>query len=272
MTFLRVSPPDFLSRFPFSLKYHRIDAPSRNYPHEKAVSGAPGAWSHLLPQRLVQISAADVPACTADRRYESNLLQFSVCNFLRGLTQVQLRAGDLHRDSCIIRGYCTSGESADKICRTSVWICKEQAFSLVSRVALLYVPLLREKIRRYPVPDDSIPYQCSQSARAHWPIICQGVPLVLVNRSGVVRNFYGEPHGRHTIDSTHGHRCIVRAQSRGRGGTRLRIGRSTPIRAVRPGVGREIRRRTVSDRWIWQGCFVPAHSVRQSEHGTRRPK
>ncbi len=43
------------------------------------------------------------------------------------------------------------------------------------------IPLLREAIRRSPVLDDSILYQWSECQSAHWTIIYQGIPLVLVN-------------------------------------------------------------------------------------------
>ena len=73
------------------------------------------------------------------------------------------------------------------MCQTSVWICKERAFWLVNRV----IPLLTEEVRRYPVSDDSILDTWYEAASSHWTTICQGVPLVLVNRSGVIRHFYG---------------------------------------------------------------------------------
>jgi hypothetical protein len=43
----------------------------------------------------------------------------------------------------MIRGYSTRRDDADKICRTFVWICKEQALSLVSTVELLYTLIER---------------------------------------------------------------------------------------------------------------------------------
>ena len=44
----------------------------------------------------------------------------------------------------IDRGYSTSRDGEDsRICQTSVWICKEQAFWLVSRVVLLYILIVR---------------------------------------------------------------------------------------------------------------------------------
>jgi|HubBroStandDraft_6_1064221.scaffolds.fasta_scaffold03479_7 hypothetical protein len=46
--------------------------------------------------------------------------------------------------------------SAERICLSSVWICKEDAFSLVSRVVLLYILIGRKKkIWRYLLSDDS---------------------------------------------------------------------------------------------------------------------
>jgi hypothetical protein len=45
---------------------------------------------------------------------------------------------------CLTRGYCTSRDSADRMCQSSVWICKEQAFWLVSRVVLLYILIERK--------------------------------------------------------------------------------------------------------------------------------
>jgi hypothetical protein len=43
----------------------------------------------------------------------------------------------------MIRGYCTTRDRADRICRKFVWICKEQAFWLVSAVELLYTHIER---------------------------------------------------------------------------------------------------------------------------------
>jgi hypothetical protein len=45
---------------------------------------------------------------------------------------------------CMIQGYCTSRDSTDMICKTFVWICKEQAFWLVSGVVLLYILIERK--------------------------------------------------------------------------------------------------------------------------------
>jgi hypothetical protein len=42
----------------------------------------------------------------------------------------------------MIRGHSTR-DGADRICRTFVWICKEQAFWLVSAVELLYTLIER---------------------------------------------------------------------------------------------------------------------------------
>jgi hypothetical protein len=61
---------------------------------------------------------------------------------------------------CMIRGYSTSRDSEDRICQTSVWICKEQAFWLVSAIVLLYI-LIDRKDPGYLVLDDSILYQWS---------------------------------------------------------------------------------------------------------------
>ena len=44
----------------------------------------------------------------------------------------------------MIRGYSGSQDREDRICQTSVWICKEQAFWLVTGVVLLYT-LIEEK-------------------------------------------------------------------------------------------------------------------------------
>jgi hypothetical protein len=44
----------------------------------------------------------------------------------------------------MIRGYTRSKDREDGICQTSVWICKEQAFWLVTGVVLLYT-LIEEK-------------------------------------------------------------------------------------------------------------------------------
>jgi hypothetical protein len=44
----------------------------------------------------------------------------------------------------MIRGYSRSKNREDRICQTSVWICKEQAFWLVTGVVLLYT-LIEEK-------------------------------------------------------------------------------------------------------------------------------
>ena len=44
----------------------------------------------------------------------------------------------------MIRGYSRSKDREDRICQTSVWICKEQAFWLVTGVVLLYT-LMEEK-------------------------------------------------------------------------------------------------------------------------------
>ena len=43
----------------------------------------------------------------------------------------------------MVRGYSTRRDGADKICRTFVWICKEQALWLVSTVELLYTVIKR---------------------------------------------------------------------------------------------------------------------------------
>jgi len=43
----------------------------------------------------------------------------------------------------VIRCYSTRRDGADRICRTFVWICKEQAFWLVSAVELLYTLIER---------------------------------------------------------------------------------------------------------------------------------
>jgi hypothetical protein len=52
-------------------------------------------------------------------------------------------------------------------------------------------PYLREEIRRYLFCDDSILYKWSECQSARGTIICQGVPLVLVNGSGLVRHLFG---------------------------------------------------------------------------------
>jgi hypothetical protein len=52
---------------------------------------------------------------------------------------------------CMIRGYSTSRDSEDRICQTSVWICKEQAFRLVSAIVLLYT-LIERKDPAVPSP------------------------------------------------------------------------------------------------------------------------
>jgi len=44
----------------------------------------------------------------------------------------------------MIRGYSRSKDREDRICQTSVGICKEQAFWLVTGVVLLYT-LIEEK-------------------------------------------------------------------------------------------------------------------------------
>jgi hypothetical protein len=43
----------------------------------------------------------------------------------------------------VIRVYSTTRDGADRISRTFVWICKEQAFRLVSAVELLYTLIER---------------------------------------------------------------------------------------------------------------------------------
>ena len=90
----------------------------------------------------------------------------------------------------MIRSNLTTRDRADRICRTFVWICKEQAFRLVSVVELLYT-IMRETIRRYSVLDDSILYQSSERQNPHWTIIYQSLPLVLVDGSGAIRHLYG---------------------------------------------------------------------------------
>src|SRR5580704_12916597 len=93
---------------------------------------------------------------------------------------------------CMVRGYDTSRDSADRTCQMSVWICKEQVFRLVCRMVLPYtLSKKKERIREDPVVDDSIPYRWHQRANAHWTTIHQGVPLVLADRSGAVRHLYG---------------------------------------------------------------------------------
>jgi hypothetical protein len=90
----------------------------------------------------------------------------------------------------MIRGYSTLGDSADRMCQTSVWICKEQALPLVSRGILLYILIERTDLV-VSFCDDSQPYKWPELASAHRAIIYQGLPLVLVDRSVAVRDLSG---------------------------------------------------------------------------------
>jgi hypothetical protein len=62
------------------------------------------------------------------------------CNFPSAIfyAVVQLRV-TLAAIPCMIRRYSTPEGSTDRMCQRSVWICKEQAFWLVSGSVLRYI-------------------------------------------------------------------------------------------------------------------------------------
>jgi hypothetical protein len=138
----------------------------------------------------------------------------------------------------MIRGYSTPRTSSDRICQTSVEICKEQPFWLVRGIELLYT-VIERRIRRYLVLDDSVLSQWSECQSAHWTIICQGIPVVLVDRSGALAIFLASRIGTRLVPSTDisasfAPRVADEAAEAYESGGR--------IRAIRPRAGWKIRR------------------------------
>ena len=120
----------------------------------------------------------------------------------------------------MMRGYSTFRDGEDGICQTSVWICKELAFWLVSPIVLLYTLIERNNsggIWSLMIPSSIRGRNPRVPTRRlftkvflwFWLTVLALFGIFLASRMLGTRLL---PYRRH---------CIVRTQSSGRGSTRL---------------------------------------------------